>query len=106
MDGALGQQGLRAHIAATVVADDDELTGIERDLIKQVGLRSGTARLLAAVEARRTELEARAASVAALSERCRSRPSSTNPPPAGRARGRRARPHRPRRLTFVAASAG
>jgi hypothetical protein len=77
MDDALASKD-RDRIASTVTATDTEVTGLERDLIKEAGLRTNTARLLAAVQARRTELEARAATVTALAERCRSR--ITNPP--------------------------
>ena len=68
----------RERITAVVAAVDAEITAIERDLIKETSLRTGTAHLLAKLQVSYAELEARTPGVVALAERCRSR--ITGPP--------------------------
>jgi hypothetical protein len=63
----------RARITAAVVELEPEVSGIERDLIKDTGLRTTTARLAASVRARYADLPGRADALAALVERARSR---------------------------------
>ena len=77
LDAALESKD-RERITTTVNALDTEVTGLERDLIKETALRTSTAHLLAKLQLRYAELEARAATVNALAERCRSR--ITDPP--------------------------
>jgi hypothetical protein len=72
LDGALAGKD-RDRITTTVTALDAEISIIERDLIKEAGLRTGTAHLLASLRAHYAQLETRAPSVEALAERCRSR---------------------------------
>ena len=63
----------RARITATVAELEPEVAGIERDLIKDTGLRTSTARLAASNRARYDVLGARADALTALAERSRSR---------------------------------
>ncbi len=63
----------RTRIVATVGALEAEIGARERDLIKETGLRAGTARLNAELLRECAELGARCVSVAALADRCRSR---------------------------------
>lgn len=77
LDAALESKD-REQIVTTVTTLDTEVTSLERDLIKETGLRASTAHLLAQLQLRYTELEPRAAAVSAVAERCRSR--ITDPP--------------------------
>ena len=63
----------RERIVAVVTATDAEISVLENDLIKETSLRTSTARLLAELQLRYSELEERATRIAALAERCRSR---------------------------------
>ncbi len=63
----------RVRIVAAVGALEAEIGAAERDLIKETGLRAGTARLNAELVRDYADLQARCVSVAALAERCRSR---------------------------------
>ncbi len=63
----------RARIVAAVGALEGEIGATERDLIKETGLRAGTARLNADLQREYQELATRCVSVVALAERCRSR---------------------------------
>ena len=63
----------RARIVAAVGSLEAEIGATERDLIKETGLRAGTARLNAELHREYEELVTRCVAVTALAERCRSR---------------------------------
>ena len=63
----------RARIVAAVGSLEAEISATERDLMKETGLRAGTARLNAELHREYEELVARCVAVVALAERCRSR---------------------------------
>jgi hypothetical protein len=63
----------RVRITAVVGELEPEVTGMERDLIKDTGLRTTTARLAARARDRYAELRSRTEVMAALVERARSR---------------------------------
>jgi hypothetical protein len=63
----------RARITAAVAELEPEVTRIERDLIKDTGLRTGTARLAASNRVHYEALRSRADALAALVQRSRSR---------------------------------
>ena len=58
-------------ITEVVTRVDTEITGIERDLIKEVGIRSGLAFELGALRRQYDELQVLEAAVKALADRCR-----------------------------------
>jgi hypothetical protein len=58
------------QIAATVTAIDNEITLLERDLIKEAGMRAGRTFQAAEIRRRYDDLAAKAAAVAALARRC------------------------------------
>ncbi len=63
----------RARIVAAVGSLEAEIGATERDLIKETGLRAGTARMNAELHREYEELLARCVAITALAERCRSR---------------------------------
>ena len=63
----------RVRIVAAVGALEAEIGAAERDLIKETGLRAGTARLNAELVREYADLEAQCVAVVALADRCRSR---------------------------------
>lgn len=72
LESAVADQD-RARITATVAELEPEVTGIERELIKDTGLRTSTARLAARNRERYDALRTRSEALAALAERSRSR---------------------------------